>query len=348
MLIFAEGFDGIGTSGAPLYESELFDYVNTAYCAFSTDYGRLNIGVQASSHPSIGKSFTMSGSTMIFGIAIYRFNQFVQSDGASGNEYLTFFSGGVGATKQITVTRDSTGTELQIRSGSYNGSVLATTSFSQELQTWYYLELKVVINASTGSVELKIDGNVVASASGVNTDPAGSGSFDYVELTGSSTYHVEYFDDWYICDGSGSYNTDYLGDVNIECLAPTSDGADQDFALSTGTDGYALVDEIPASDTDYVEGDAVAERFSVGVTAANDGRTIYGVMINQLDINPDVGTMGIKLFANNNASENQSAEFTVGSTEKRRFFVVERDPDSGGAWTYSILNASEFGVEITS
>jgi len=347
MLLFAEGFDGIGPTGTPEYEAYLFDYVATSYCAFSTNYGRLDIGAQISTLPSIGKIISMSGSTLIMGIAIKRVSVVPLSDGHVYNEYLTFFSAGAGSTPQITVTLDSTGTELQIRGGDYNDTVLATSAFNQVVGDWYYLELKIVFNSS-GSVEMKIDGSVVASATGVNTDIGETGTCGYIELGANSSYHLEHIDDWYICDATGSYNNTYLGDVWVKVAVPTSDGVDQDFAYSTGSDGYALVDEIPPAAADYVVGDAVGERFSVGVTASDDGRSIFGIVVNQIDLNTDAGTRGFKQFVNNAATEVQSAGKSANITPHRRSFVVERDPDSGGAWTPALINSAEFGVEITS
>lgn len=346
-LLFAEGFDGVDDG---LYESNLFDYVfGPSYITIDTSYGRNGAkGLYSSS--GIGIGYTLTNDTVILGYANRRVNSIKTNSNDSYNAQWYFLSGGSeSGTKQVTIGYDHLSSKLIARTGDHNGSIIGTSSLDVAMNTWEYIEIKIVHHPTAGSIIIKMDGVEVMNVTSVNTDPAGTATSDFIIKNASSSYAIgSHMDDWYICDDAGTVNNDFLGDVSIQAVFPTSDGVDQDFTLSTGSDGYALVDEDPASDSDYVESGTVTDRFGTAVNATDSGGTILAVVPTNYMINTDVGTMGVKAFAHSSASETQSDEMFVGSTGKVHRGVIEFDPNGSTAWTYSAINAAEFGIEITS
>ena len=82
---------------------------------------------------------------------------------------------------------------------------------------------------------------------------------------GSHTYHdrigffsndggaIPYFDDLYVCDGSGSVNNDFLGDVRVVTVRPNGAGGSTQWTPDSGSN-YARVNEtISGEDSNYVE-----------------------------------------------------------------------------------------------
>ncbi len=122
--------------------------------------------------------------------------------------------------------------------GKTGGTAGATAPLADN--QWHYVELKGVIDAVSGSWELRIDGAHSDSGSGVDT---GSAS-DEIEFVLKTTN--QYLDDIYIYDGEGTTNNDFLGTVFVEGLLPTADGNSSDWTPSSGTDNYALIDENPS------------------------------------------------------------------------------------------------------
>ncbi len=94
--------------------------------------------------------------------------------------------------------------------------------------TWYYIEFKVLW-ATAGNVIVRISGSVYHNAAmtlaapsagltvGLRNALAGTAAIDYADLL--------------IMDGSGSTFNDFEGDVTIETLFPTADGATSGWAL---------------------------------------------------------------------------------------------------------------------
>ncbi|GAC1420310.1 MAG: hypothetical protein NVSMB64_29330 [Candidatus Velthaea sp.] len=77
---------------------------------------------------------------------------------------------------------------------------------------YVYLEIKVVCSAqATGSVVIRANGIVVFSAINVQT----MRSTNYASSVKIYGQNVDYFDDYYICDATGTTNADFLGDVKV-------------------------------------------------------------------------------------------------------------------------------------
>jgi len=106
---------------------------------------------------------------------------------------------------------------------------------------WYYIELKVVVSATVGTVELRLNGLASAecSGSGLNT---GSANIDSVQFVTAVSQSMD-VDDVYGVDTSGSSPTnDFLGDRRVETLMPTAEGANTAWTANTGTKAGAVDD----------------------------------------------------------------------------------------------------------
>lgn len=137
-------------------------------------------------------------------------------------------------------------------------TVLETSASTLALDTLYHIEMQIVLDNS-GSIEVRVNGETWVTATGVDTNNTGInaigciGSFDI----GSGPV---YLDNFYIYDETGTVNNDWLGERQVYTLMPDGDSADTDWTPSTGSDGYAMLDEIPADgDTTYVESTSVGD-----------------------------------------------------------------------------------------
>lgn len=112
------------------------------------------------------------------------------------------------------------------------------------------------------------------------------------------------YDDYYICNkepeivGGDEYeiNNDFLGDRRMALSMPADDTAYADWALSSGTDGASLIDEIPANDAGYIEAasvDMVSEftHTPLGISTPS----IAGVVLYGRTVKTDAGTAAIRL-----------------------------------------------------
>jgi hypothetical protein len=266
------------------------------------------------------------------------------------------FAGGIaplialydGGTMQCSVTLDPAGTLAVMRGASTpvtNGSALKAL----RLDVWHYLEWKVTIANSIGAstCQVRVDGVVMITvATGQDLQSTANASANMIQLVGANSID---FDDLYICDGQGSVNNDFLGDVRVDALLPNGEGSNSAWTCSTGTTHYSLVDEAaPNDDTDYLSSATATQRDSHAMAAlpSMNSPVIKGVMLSASAKKDDAGARQIKNLVKSGATTQAgSTAHSLASSYAYYSEVFETDPDTAAAWTESGLNAIEAGVE---
>lgn len=342
-LLWIEGFEGIGsTDGAAPAPSGILAR-KYAYMAYPDSYMLLRAGRVAgyslectAGWPDIRTPALTTNATMVVGFGYYftaSFTNVIISlyDGVQRGMNVRMVSGG-----ELAVYRDAT--------------LLATTSgLGLLLNTWYWIEFKVVCNDTTGSYELRVGEVNKLSASGVDTKAGTNAYHTTFQMVGAQT-GICRFDDIYILDGSGSINNDFLGNQKVVGLFPNGDvGGYTDFTLSTGTDHYAVVDENPINDnTDYAESATTGHKdlYDYPVLTGT-GSVISGVQINTMVRETDANTFSLKTLIKSGATEDEGSAEVIGSTSYKNLKrISETDPATAAAWTVSGINAAQFGIKV--
>lgn len=218
-----------------------------------------------------------------------------------------------------------------------------------------YLEFKFLISDTVGTVDVQVNGQNVLSLTNQDTRNGGSGDdCDTIELDGvdgnnNADYANTLFDDFYICDTTGSTNNNFLGPLKVEELNPDGAGNSAQFTPSAGANWQA-VDETPSDDdTTYVSSATANDKdtHTMGNLVNIDG-TIYGVQVDAITRVEDATTHTHTNIVRRSTSEANGAAPTISSTS---FVAVsdmfEQDPAAGpGAWTVTNVNAMEAGYEV--
>lgn len=126
---------------------------------------------------------------------------------------------------------------------------------------WYVVELYAKIHATTGTAVVKVNNVTDLNYTG-DTDAAGSAIISRVRFGNSRSatinYHYIYLDDIGINDTTGSYQNSWVGQGGVRLLKPNADGAQTDWAPSSGTVHYTMVDDVPDdADTTYISSQTV-------------------------------------------------------------------------------------------
>src|SRR5690606_31110163 len=160
---------------------------------------------------------------------------------------------------------------------------------------WYYLEVKFTVHDSTGSFDIRVNGVSVTSGTGVDTKNTSNAYVNQIRIEGPNATD---FDDFYVCDLSGSVANDFIGPLRIETLMPTGDGAAAAWTPSTGSDHYALVDEIgPNGDTDYNVTNSAGNRDLFTKPAIASTGQVVGVAVSAYVRKDDAASPTVKLSA---------------------------------------------------
>jgi hypothetical protein len=342
-LLWIEGFEGFGTSvgDAPSPAGIVGrKYAVNAESSMDVETGRLSgyclefNSIAACS--IVGPTLPTTDATLIVGFAV----KFATTSNVC---YLMNMYDGAGATGINLRLQPSTG-ELYIYRSSTQLDV--TSGLGLLVGHWYYIELKVVCNNTTGSYEVRVDGINVLSDTGVDTQVgavAYHNKFGMISTTGLNPQ----YDDLYCLDGSGAVNNDFLGNMRVIAIRPDADNV-QAWTRSGGAENYDLVNEdICDDDTGYVESSVSTTKDLYDYAAVTDlGDSVKGIQINTVCRETDANSFSLVTVSKLGATESNSAAASIGTTDyvtKTR--VMETDA-TGNAWTIANIDASQFGIKV--
>jgi len=282
---------------------------------------------------------------VIFGIAIYQNSNEAPTDDKQLFRIYDLFAGGL---LHLTFHANA---DRSIRIEDSADSILATsdTGVLSSLQ-WFYLEVKVTISGTVGQITIKKDGvSVLSTAANLNTLNGSNAYVGRIDISLTRSEVMNYYDDFYICDNSGTKNNDFLGDVRVDPVRPDGAGTHTDFSPSAGSN-YQNVDETyPDGDTTYNDGSGVADQDSYGLPALPSpaGTTIYGVKDQITVRKTDAGSRQCKLLTVQGGSDYLGDAIILSDTYITETRIMEDNPDDSAAWEDADISGGEIGVEIT-
>lgn len=230
--------------------------------------------------------------------------------------------------------------------------VVATAASAVTVNVWQYLEVRVKSHATLGEVELHVGGELVESATGVDTGGNALGKFS---VTHDSETDDSWMDDLYVLDnlGSAPQNT-FIGDTRITVLRPSANGTNNNFVPNGADTNWEATDEtLEDGDTTFVESGQVSAKddydnksFSdVGVTPG----TIFGVQTVNSAKKTDAGQLRYldQMIVGGVTFDNGTEVTATSGNYKMTTFVRDTDPSDDGTWTESKVDAVGSGFEIT-
>lgn len=219
--------------------------------------------------------------------------------------------------------------------------------------TWHYIELYLKVAAGGpggGEATLRIDGDIVIEVEEIDTRPGGAATVDrFIAVYGSSGYGLV-IDDLTINDNSGAFQNSYPNGIRWLRMNVDGDGNYTDWTPSTGTDHYALVDEIPPSDAEYNSTVLAGDRDSYTLESTGSAGLPVGVTIEMVQqiiyVSEDVASANtvdtfIRLAG---ADDDDGLAHTLPLTMGRREGAVRYEKPGGGAWGASDLDSLEIGI----
>lgn len=228
-----------------------------------------------------------------------------------------------------------------------NGNFIAAGTATILNNTWYYIEAKVFIDNTTGSVEVRVNGVTDINLTNIDTQVTGSNTVNTFKWQVYA--QASYFDDIYICDTTGAVNNDFLGDNRVEAIMPTGAGANTDWTPLTPPN-FSEVNEIPPDgDTSYVSSNTPGnvDTYAFGnLTGITTG--IKGLQVNILNRKDDAGSREIAPVVRSGGTDYTGNTFAVLDNYSTAVQVYEEDPDTSAAWLVAGVNAAEFGQTVIS
>lgn len=245
------------------------------------------------------------------------------------------------STVQVGIYRTSLD-KIQARRGA---TVLGTSTLSLNSAV-NHIEIKVKIHGSTGTVEVRVNGDVYLVLTGLNTSASGNAYFTKVVHTGSPPSATDALDDLVIWDTTGGVNNDFLGDVRVSASFPTGAGNYTQWTPSTGSNWQNVDDASPNDDTDYNSDSTPGHIDTFAMTdlpaAAVAVKAVKYVVYARKD---DAGVRQIAPLARIAGADYVGTTVSLGTSYGVLEEIHDTSPATAVAWTVSEVNALEFGYK---
>lgn len=229
----------------------------------------------------------------------------------------------------------------------YLGDVAIATTNTAPLvaDAWQHIELGVYCDQTAGWVIVNIDGVETINYSG--NDTQFQILYDYYAIVCLRTEVVKNhrYDNFYVCDGSGSTCNTFLGQCKVITMRPGGD-VSGNWTANSGSDKYAMLNSTGFGTTNYIKESTTGNRQLFSYSGNVAGGTILGVSV-QTDVIDSANTnKGLKVLSQNGSgSVVTSNAFPVYNVCAGTSKVFETDAD-GNAFTQTTLNDAHYGVEV--
>lgn len=343
-VLFCDGFDHYTEyTNPPKWDGQ---YLGYALATVVAGYGRFGNGGCETQEPrrAFYKNFDANYTTLIAGVACKFASSPTQNSGI-----INFYDS---STSQVTLFHRYSDSKLEVMRNGPSGTSLGISTNTLASGTWYYIEIKVYFHGSNGTVEVRVNGTSTdwINLTSQNTDQSGNGYANKIYFPGGPGYGSDDFynrwDDFYICDDSGSRCNDFLGDVRIESIYPDGAGNYTQWTPSTGNN-WDCVDETPPSESDYVysiTADQI-DSYTHGSVTPTSG-AIKAVAVWLYNHKDDAGLRTIQAMARHSSSDAFGDSKSVSDTWRYEGHIFEVNPSTSTDWTISEVNAAEFGMKI--
>jgi hypothetical protein len=255
-----------------------------------------------------------------------------QDAGANNLITVTFNTNG-----GFTVYKLSAGDPFAVNMGSSLVNVVVPGSYN-------YVEVACKIHLSAGFVEIRVNGATVLTIVG-NTGTTGTllGGVRFgkvkTSFSGSEVGVDMRLDDLVIWDDTGTMNNGFLGDVRCDTLFPNADTVTADWTPSSGTDGFALIDEVPPNTAGYIEAEQpgdISEFEKTGVSI--DATSVAAVQLFSLAQKTDSGPSTFRMGVQSAANVENSPIIAPGTGFAFYNAIFELNPNGDIPWTKTALN----------
>jgi hypothetical protein len=212
---------------------------------------------------------------------------------------------------------------------------------------WYFIEVKMTINNTTGSFEVRINGQTEISGTNVDTQQTANSTVDAFRITLGGGGVI---DDLYFLNDSGSTNNDFLGDVRIQTLFPDGAGNSTNWAVTGAASNYQAVDEFEADDdTTYVSTSTATDKDTYSFeNLSTSVDTVYAVGTNILARKDDAGSRIAVQTTRSGGTDFDGATISLADNYEYVQEIRETDPATGSQWVNTDVDSAEFGYKLNS
>lgn len=222
---------------------------------------------------------------------------------------------------------------------------------------YHHVYAEWTIHNSAGTLKVYVDGasTPAIDLTGLDTQQTGNAYATQFDLTTSADIATWafWFGDTLVMDGvdgtatQGAAFNGYLGDVRIDKLAGVAAGDSADWDVTGAADNYAAVNEVPPSDSQYVEsstvGDTDYDQLDDLPSSVGD---IFAVVRATFMRKTDAGTREVQQLVKHGGVVGTGPNQTLLTTDAYYYAVFGKNPSTSAAWTVAGVNATQQGRKV--
>jgi hypothetical protein len=255
-------------------------------------------------------------------------------------------------TYQVGIRINTDGTVSIIKNG-ISGTVLYTSSKVLSLNTWYHISAEFTIHSSSGTAKLWINGELITSLTGQNTQQSANAYANQIYLLSTIIKNQTdwYIDDFYSGDDTGSINISCPTESRVTTLYPTSSGTYDEWSFTGTSYAWQAVDDANPDDNStfiYSSVSGTKSTFTFGDLEA-DADSVYAVQFVNYGRKDDADIRATRFLMGVPAGTfyEFSTGSYVGSDYQYFTYIQETDPITAGALTPTIINDNEYGIVVS-
>ena len=272
-------------------------------------------------------------STWYVGFAMYLF-------GNETSALMRFYDSDVSAQAYVNITSSGI---IQLYRGT---TLIASSSNSIPNGSWNYIEVRLTIANSGGVFEVRVNEQVWVTYTGDTQQSSSLSTANRISIYGRDV-HIAY-DDLYVCDGTGSANNTYLGDVRVDTVRPSGAGNHADFSRQGGASNWENVDDTSIDDdSTYNYSNTVGHKDSFDcANLPSVTGTINGIQVSLGARKDDAGSRILRALARLSGTDYEGSDLAPGTDYRFYRQIWEQNPDTSAAWTEAQINGAEFGYKV--
>lgn len=336
-LLYAQGFDCLGGQGSTAVRNYLLadgwqgstPTISVSPAPFGGYY--LNITRATGSSLSFAFPINRTAGKIIWGHRMFN------DSGIDYNHYMSMIFEGAASIRRLDYGR------LQLTVG-------ATTAISDwgVLPSGGYFYFEIMFDIDTGDWVVRVNTEVVIS---VNVPasiglPVGALRWSQGASTGSNDNWR--MDDMYYCDGAGSINNSFLGNVRVRSHLVSGNGDHIGLTPSGSVNNWenVLTPDIQ-SKTDYNYTGTIDEYDLYTIVSDSNAKNVFGVLARASVKQADATQLWAAPVIKTGGVEFEGMERTTNSSFYFNRYVWEVNPDTTVEWTASNINLLQIGARLT-
>lgn len=246
----------------------------------------------------------------------------------------------------VAISLSTTG-QILAHSGMASGTLYGTSAAVITAGAYQHIEARFFVHASTGTIEVRVNGVTVLSLTGLVISSSLVGQVALNPRSGSAS--LCYLDDIFVWDDQGTENNDFLGDRRVRTQFINGNTASAAWTAVGAATGYECIDEAaPDDETTYIEatgGTTPTSEFEFEDLPAVGAIAAIQTYVRARKTNAGVGNLQTSLVSG--ASVDAGTDRTITEVYTYYMDVSELDPATGVPWTQSAVNSAKLRIART-